>query len=75
MSFTLDKAAPGQDLVINFLPNGVIKSQLIRFGLMEGERIRCLDRLFGGTVILQKNRLEIALGFDLAKSITVTDEN
>lgn len=75
MSFTLDKATPGQNLVINFLPSGVIKSQLIRFGLMEGERVRCLDRLFGGTVILQKNRLEIALGFDLAKSITVTNEN
>ncbi|MBM4175798.1 MAG: ferrous iron transport protein A [Ignavibacteria bacterium] len=75
MSFTLDKAAPGQNLVISFLPNGVIKSQLIRFGICEGERVRCMDRIFGGTVILQKNRLEIALGYDLAKSITVTNEN
>ncbi len=74
MQFTLDKATRGQSLTIDLLPSGVIKSQLIRFGIMEGEKVTCLDRLVGGTVILQKKRLEIALGCDLAKSIMVTDE-
>ena len=53
------------------LPTGEIKSQLIRLGISEGDTLTCMVRLPGGTIVLQKNRQEIAIGFDLAKKIHV----
>ncbi len=72
MKTTLDKIEPGQQIIIDHLPDNEYKLQLIRFGLAEGEKVLCLDKIFGGTVILKKNRLEIALGNVLAKNIKVT---
>ncbi|MCX8010514.1 MAG: ferrous iron transport protein A [Ignavibacteria bacterium] len=75
MHFTLDKAEPGEKLIIQELPNGEIKSQLIRLGITQGEKINCLERLVGGTVVIQKKRQEIALGYELARKISVIHEN
>lgn len=69
---TLDKAAKGTYLTITTLPQGVFKIQLLRIGLSEGERVFCLERLPGGTIIIQKNRQEIAIGYDLAKEIVIS---
>lgn len=54
------------------LPDGIPRSQLIRFGIIEGEIIKCIENLPGGTVVIQKNRQEIALGAKLANKILVT---
>ncbi len=51
-----------------------MKVQLIRLGISEGDRIFCLERLPGGTVVIQKNRQEIALGHELAKQILISEE-
>lgn len=75
MKFTLDKAYRGQQLIVKQLPIGDYKLQLIRFGIAEGETITCLDKIFGGTIVVQKNRLEIALGRDLARQIIVSSLN
>ncbi len=75
MKTTLDKVEPGMKLVIDHLPDNDYKLQLIRFGISEGEKVTCLDKIFGGTIILKKNRLEIALGNELAKKIYVTTIN
>lgn len=75
MKTTLDKIERGQKFIINQLPDEDFKFQLIRFGIAEGEKITCLDKLFGGTIILAKNRLEIALGKELAQKIKVTRLN
>ncbi len=75
MKFTLNKAKRGQQLLVQQLPEGDYKLQLIRFGILEGETITCLDKIFGGTIIIQKNRLEIALGNDLARQIIVSSLN
>lgn len=56
------------------LPQGLMKVQLIRLGISEGDRIFCLERLPGGTVVIQKNRQEIALGHELAKQILISEE-
>ena len=53
------------------IPPGTIRAQFIRLGLGEGERILCLERLPGGTVILQKNRQQIAIGHQLSREIIV----
>ncbi len=68
---TLDKAKKGKIVTIVNLPSGNIRSQLIRLGLTEGGTIKCLERLPGGTIVIQKNRQEIAVGYELAKKIKV----
>ena len=61
----------GQWCRIHKLPTGLLRSQFIRFGILEGERTYCLERLPGGTIVLQKNRQQIAVGHALAKQIIV----
>ncbi len=68
---TLDKGIKGKIVTILNLPSGDIRPQLIRLGLTEGGTIKCVERLPGGTIVVQKNRQEIAVGYDLAKKIKV----
>lgn len=68
---TLDKAKKGTAVTIIKLPTGNIRVQLIRLGITEGDTIKCIERLPGGTIVVQKNRQEIAVGYDLAKKIKV----
>lgn len=72
-SKTLDKAEAGNRIQVIKLPSGEIKSQLIRLGIAEGDIIKCSQRLPGGTIVVQKNRQEIAIGFALAKKIKVIE--
>ncbi len=71
---TLDTARKGKYITILALPQGLVKVQLIRLGISEGDKIFCLERLPGGTVVIQKNRQEIALGHELAKQILISEE-
>lgn len=68
---TLDKTKKNMAVTIYSLPEGNIKAQLIRLGIGEGDTVKCLERLPGGTIVIQKHRQEVALGYDLAKSIKV----
>lgn len=68
---TLDKAKKGNKIIIVNLPSGNLKIQLIRLGITEGDSVICSERLPGGTIVLQKNRQEIAIGYDLAKKIKI----
>ena len=65
----------GSRVLILKVPDGKGKSQLIRLGILKGEFIRCLERLPGGTIVIEKNRREIAIGMSLAKSIFVAYAN
>lgn len=53
------------------VPDGRTKAQLIRLGILQGEIIKCIQRLPGGTMLIEKNRQEIAIGVALASSILV----
>jgi Fe2+ transport system protein FeoA len=64
-------ARAGQWLKIHTLPQGILRAQFIRFGIHEGERVLCIERLPGGTIVIQKNRQEITIGHTLAKQIYV----
>jgi Fe2+ transport system protein FeoA len=66
---TIRKGLPVQILR---LPEGDMRIQFIRIGLMEGARITCIERLPGGTVVLLHHRQEVALSADLADAIWVT---
>jgi len=70
-ALTLDKAKKGLLVTVIKLPSGEIKSRLIRLGIGEGDLLKCSERLPGGTIVVQKNRQEIAIGFDLAKKIKI----
>ncbi len=70
-SFYLDKIIKGQTVIVIKLPAGNLQAQLIRMGISEGQFIKCLERLPGGTIVIQKNRQEIAIGFKLASTILV----
>jgi Fe2+ transport system protein FeoA len=56
------------------VPEGTLRAQFIRLGISEGERVTCLERLPGGTIVIRKNRQEIALGHKLARQIVVQVE-
>lgn len=70
-SVLLSAVKTGQYLRIVAVPHGFFKSQFIRLGIHEGERMECLERLPGGTIVLKKNRRHIAIGHELAKQIHV----
>lgn len=67
----LSSVARGKRFVILDIPQGKPRTQLIRLGIMKGEVIKCVERLPGGTVVVEKNRQEIAIGSTLADSIRI----
>ena len=69
---TLDALKKGGKARIEGLPEGEIRSQFIRLGLVEGAVVQCLERLPGGTMVLEFSRQEIALSGDLASSILIS---
>jgi ferrous iron transport protein A len=70
-TISLHQAKRGTFLRIEGIPEGKSRAQLLRLGLLEGEMVRCLEKLPGGTIVLEKNRQEIAIGFSLASTIVV----
>jgi Fe2+ transport system protein FeoA len=70
-SLPLSKIKAGTYVTIVTIPDGNYKAQFIRFGIIEGEKIYCMTRLPGGTLIIQKNRQEIAIGPALSAQILV----
>ncbi len=70
-SVPLFKAKKGAFVRIMEIPDGKIKAQLIRLGILKGNVVKCLERLPGGTVVIEKNRQELAIGLNLARSILV----
>lgn len=69
---TLNTLTKGMRGRIDRLPAGDIRSQFIRLGLVEGAVVSCLEKLPGGTIVLEFSRQEVALSGDLARSITIT---
>ena len=67
----LFKSKMGQYIRIHSLPKGKLKAYFIRLGIREGEYVKCFERLPGGTVVIQKNRQQIAIGHELAREILV----
>lgn len=68
---TLDQAKRGQQIVIENIPNEVIKIQAIRLGIYEGAKVNCLAKIPFGPVILRNRMQEIAVGRNLARSISI----
>lgn len=71
-TISLNLSKSGQVLRIETMPSGVLGSQFVRLGIHKGEKVKCLERLPGGTIVLQKGRQQIAVGHQLTKQIVVT---
>ena len=71
--FPLDSAKKGITVKIVEIPDGTSRAQLIRLGIVRGHVVRCLERLPGGTIVVQNHRQEVALGVGLAKTILVSE--
>jgi len=70
-AISLDMLRTGQYLRVHSLPDGTVRAQFVRVGINTGVKLKCLERLPGGTIVLQKNRQEIAIGHSLARQIIV----
>jgi len=68
---SLNSIAPKELVTIKSIPEGTLRSQLLRFGLFEGQKVECLSKLPGGTMVIGLNRQEIAIGASLTKKITI----
>ena len=53
------------------LPQSTLGARFIRLGITIGSKVHCIERLPGGTIVIQKQRQQIAIGHSLAKEITV----
>lgn len=67
----LDKVRAGEEVIIKEIPDSETKTQFIRFGIGEGSTVVCHSKIPFGPVVLRKNRQEIAIGRELARTITV----
>jgi Fe2+ transport system protein FeoA len=68
---TLFATAAGVWVKIMSLPVDVQGAKFVRLGIIVGAKVRCIERLPGGTIVIQKHRQQIAIGHTLAKQISV----
>ncbi len=59
----------GQEAEVQSFLNSDIKCYSVRFGIEEGQVVKCIAKL--GAIVLQKNNQEIAIGKNLCKEIYV----
>ena len=57
--------------IVSLPKDDLLRSQCIRLGIIIGASFTCIERLPGGTIVLETHRQEIALGRALAASIGV----
>jgi len=70
----LTEVKKGQSVTIAMIGDHNIRTQFIRFGISEGSRITCLEKIPFGPFMLRHNRQEIAVGREIAENILVQGE-
>lgn len=68
---TLAEAKDGDWLMVTGTSDNDVKWQALRFGIGEGSLIQVQKNIPKGPVIISKKHVEIAIGRELAKSVTV----
>ena len=68
---SLLEARKGMLFRIHSLPPGHLRTWLLRLGISEGSVVECYERLAGGTIVLKKNRQQVAVGRQLARQVKV----
>lgn len=70
-SVTLAEAKDGQWLIIREMSDEVVRMQAIRFGIGTGTLVEVQKNIRNGPVIISKKHVEIAIGRDLARHVSV----
>lgn len=70
---TLADVKRGSRFNITYIPDEVIKAQALRFGISEGENLKCYEKVPGGPIIIKRKLQEIAIGRKLAKKIKIEE--
>ncbi|MDO9534701.1 MAG: ferrous iron transport protein A [Bacillota bacterium] len=68
---TLEQAQKGEKLIVMKIMDSDMRVKAIRFGIMEGAEITCMEKLPSGPVVIQKGKQELAIGLGLARRIVV----
>ncbi len=67
----LSKAPLNKPVTVISIRDSGVRTQLIRFGITVGTRIRCFQRLPAGPVMVKYYKQEIAIGRDIADHIII----
>ncbi|MFW6279341.1 MAG: FeoA family protein [Bacillota bacterium] len=68
---TLTELKQGEEFEIIQVPDDNIRVQALRFGISEGAKLSCAEKIPGGPVIIKRNLQEIAIGRNLARKIEI----
>ena len=67
----LNQVQSGENFSFVSIPSH-IKSDLIRLGLCEGDLVKCISRIPGGPVVVEKDLVQIAIGNNYASEISIS---
>lgn len=67
---TLAELKPGQQLIVGAIGDCSMRLQALRFGLSTGSCLTCVERIWGGPIVIEIGRQQIAIGAKLAQHIT-----
>lgn len=70
----LSKLKAGENCILTSIPDS-IRTELIRLGFSEGDRVKCIASIPGGPSVIQKNLQETAIGNEYCKHILITKTN
>lgn len=70
-TITLDQVKTGQSIRINKILDSTVRCLSTRFGVGEGQVLKCIHKTNNGPVILQKRFQEIALGQSFTQKIEI----
>ncbi|MFP4016896.1 MAG: FeoA family protein [Halanaerobiaceae bacterium] len=68
---TLADIKKGENFNIKVINDDKVRAQALRFGISEGAKLSCGEKIPGGPVIVKRNLQEIAIGRNLAKNIKI----
>jgi ferrous iron transport protein A len=68
---TLADVKRGDSFNIKYIPDPLVRAQALRFGISEGAKLVCGEKIPGGPVIIKRNLQEIAVGRGLARQILI----
>ena len=67
----LSKAPLNKPVTVISIPDSSVRTQLIRFGISVGTRIKCFQRLPVGPLMVKYYKQEIAIGRKIADQIII----
>ncbi len=67
----LSSAPLNEPLTVISIPDSAVRTQLIRFGISVGTKIKCFQKLPAGPLMVKYFKQEIAIGRDIADRIII----